>query len=83
MKMEIVWKILEDGSFVIGDRASGITSYAYPTSPSAERAKRLAKQGKASLIVSLSEQELEEDLAAFRGASCGDYDARNWERLGQ
>lgn len=38
--MSIVFKLLDDGGFVVGDTDTGRTAYAYPTSPFATKAKK-------------------------------------------
>ncbi len=38
--MTILYKFDQNGGFVVGDTETGLTSYAYPTSAAANRAKR-------------------------------------------
>ena len=43
--MNPCWIIAEDGAFICGDLDSRVTAYSYPSSPNAEKAKRLARHG--------------------------------------
>ncbi len=70
----IVYKIMEDGGFVCGDTDSTLTSYAYPTSTHATRAKKNAAH--------VAQVMLDRELKCLRvDAGVRAYDARNWEKL--
>ena len=72
--MEIVFKMLEDGAFVAGDRGSGMTSYAYPSSPHANVAKKHPK--------AVAEDMLGSERQDFRNIQAiKEYDRKNWETL--
>lgn len=58
-----------NGGFVCGDRKSGLTAYAYPTSTHARQAKRKPLD---VAIVMLSKQPTHRPEG---------YDARNWEMM--
>ena len=72
--MNVVFKMLPDGGFVAGDTVSRLTSYAYPSSPHAETAKKHPR-GAASNMLANEEQH-------YRALnSVKEYDARNWKIL--
>ena len=74
--MEIVFKILEDGGFVAGDRGSGLTCYAYPNSPHANVARNHPK--------AVAEEMLSSERINYRTVSAiRNYDRENWARLGE
>lgn len=71
--MNATYRLLADGGFVAGDRATGRTAYAYPTSPNAEAAR------KAPLTV--AREMLAESNVIAQTPVWGrqqDYDSRNW-----
>jgi hypothetical protein len=73
--MDVVFKMLEDGGFVAGDRGSGMTSYAYPSSPRAKVAKRYP--------MLVAEDMLSSETMNFRTIpAVQEYDRKNWETLG-
>jgi hypothetical protein len=74
-EMAIVHKILKGGAFVCGDTESGITSYAYPTSPSADLARKLP------VAVATDMMRREHETLKFTLGTRADYDARNWDQL--
>jgi len=71
--MEIKFETDAQGGFACGDTASGVTSYAYPTSTYATEAKR---KPFATAIVMLT---LERRYGLPHES---DYDARIWAKLG-
>ena len=72
--MAIVFKLEADGGFVAGDEKTGMTAYAYPTSPHATEAKRAPAKVAAEM--------LHAEWAHMRDyPSVQDYDKRNWGRL--
>jgi hypothetical protein len=73
--MAITYKLLEDGAFVAGDTDSRLTSYAYPTSIHATKAKR--RPGKVAAAMIAGEEAA---ITATRNIR-SDYDERNWQRL--
>ena len=74
--MDIVFKMLDDGGFVAGDRGSGMTSYAYPSSPDATVAKKYPK--------AVAEDMLGSERMDFRAIpAIKEYDRKNWETLGE
>ncbi len=69
--MEIVFKMLEDGGFVAGDRGSGLTAYAYPSSSHANVAQRYPKL--------VAEEMIENEKPHYRQLdSVKEYDRKNW-----
>ena len=74
--MTVVYKLLKNGGFVAGDAESGVTSYAYPTSPYALTAKKHPK--------AVAEEMLEFEQVNFRSSeTIQEYDQRNWARLAE
>lgn len=74
----IRYRFLKGGAFVAGDTKTGRTSYAYPTSPSADRAK--AAPTKIALRMMASENKGGE----WRESQlCRDYDTANWKLLNE
>jgi len=72
--MNVVFKMLDDGGFVAGDRDSGMTSYAYPSSPHAIVAKKHAKL--------VAEDMLGSERMSYRAVpAIKQYDLKNWELL--
>jgi len=69
--MEVIFKMLEDGGFVAGDRGSGMTSYAYPSSPHAIVAKKHAKLVAEDMVT--SERMSYRAIPAIK-----EYDRKNW-----
>lgn len=68
----IVYKHDADGAFICGDKVTGATSYSYPTSTNAVKARRNPlKVAKAALV------------RDYRGAAdiVAMYDKRNWALL--
>lgn len=63
-----------NGGFVCGDSVTGITSYAYPTSEHATKAKK--KPGQVALEMIKWEMNLPRDSDSGR-----QYDMRNWKLL--
>jgi len=47
---EMAWRLTDDGAFVCGDRTTGTTAYAYPTSEHASNAKRHARATAAKML---------------------------------
>jgi hypothetical protein len=72
--MTIVYRMLPDGGFVAGDTATERTSYAYPTSVHAERARRNAERVAAMMM--LEHQISPSDITRA-------YDRRNWTLLNE
>jgi hypothetical protein len=72
----IVYKLDADGGFTAGDRETGFTSYAYPSSIYAMYAKN-DPQATADRMM-----KVENDLASLRVVeSVRQHDERNWVRL--
>ncbi|PPQ35583.1 hypothetical protein SAMN06265338_12613 [Rhodoblastus acidophilus] len=80
--MNPCWIITEDGAFICGDFDSRVTSYSYPTSPNAEKAKRLAQRG-IPAIMKFACRVLRVAQASHRGTPeiTAPHDARNWRRI--
>ena len=69
--MDVVFKMFEDGGFVAGDRDSGMTSYAYPSSPHATVAKNHSQ--------AIAEDMLGSERQDFRAIpAIKEYDRKNW-----
>jgi hypothetical protein len=73
--MTIMYKILPDGSFVAGDSESGLTSYAYPSSEYATKARRNPTEVASAMIKS------EGVLSRTYSEYAKEYDRKNWETL--
>lgn len=72
--MDVVYRMLDDGGFVAGDRDSEMTSYAYPTSPYATAAKKHPK--------AVAEDMMSNERIEFRRIpAVQDYDISNWRKL--
>lgn len=72
--MNAIFAMLDDGAFVAGDRDSGMTSYAYPSSPHALVAKSYPKM--------IAEDMLSSERMSYRSVPAAkEYDLRNWARL--
>lgn len=69
------FKLLDDGAFICGDTATGVTVYSYPTSIHANAAKRNPETAARSILREQPNWRGFPDIVA-------DYDKRNWERLG-
>ncbi|MBB4200600.1 hypothetical protein CCR94_18260 [Rhodoblastus sphagnicola] len=79
--MNLCWTITDDGAFICGDFDSRVTSYSYPTSPNAEKAKRLARRG-IPAVKKFAVRVI--DTATRSRVGCereAEYDARNWRRI--
>lgn len=70
--MTLVYKMLADGGFVVGDTETRLTGYAYPTSTNATLARKSPDRA-ATDIMSRQFPTTMHDRS--------DYDARNWVRL--
>lgn len=70
--MAVIHKLGADGSFTAGDTESRLTSYAYPTSPHADAARKKPERTAAAMM-------RQERPSLTRG----EYDRRNWQRLEQ
>lgn len=68
----IVHKFDASGGFIVGNTATGLTSYAYPTSTHATEARRNARKVAAFMVG-------HERDSAIRA----DFDSRNWRDLGR
>jgi hypothetical protein len=76
LKVNPVWKLLDDGGFVAGDKDSRMTSYAYPSSPHANVAKRYPKL--------VAEEMLDSERLYLRKVpAIQDYDFKNWLLIGE
>ncbi len=72
--MTIVYKLLDDGSFVAGDTDTCLTAFAYPRSPAASLATRRPYAAARGLV--------EGQHPADRLTPWGrNHDAINWRRL--
>lgn len=72
---DVAYRRLPDGAFVAGDRRTGITSYAYPTSEHATRARREP--------LSVAVEMLSGEMPSVRVLpTVKQYDGNNWEKLG-
>jgi len=69
--MNVVYKMLEDGGFVAGDRDSEMTSYAYPTSPHALVARKDPELAAKDML--RGENILYRSIPAIK-----EYDRKNW-----
>ena len=70
----IKYKLLADGSFVVGDTATGLTVYAYPTSLYATMARTMADRVAAEMMKSAGACTVPVHIRA-------EFDARNFARL--
>lgn len=69
--MDVVFKMLDNGAFVAGDRDSEMTAYAYPSSPHAIVAKKHPKQ--------VAEEMMARERVEYRRMiHIQAYDAANW-----
>lgn len=73
----IYYHLGADGSFVAGDSVTRVTSYAFPTSTHATKARR----SPASVAKEMLDQENEFSSRAMIGDHVQQYDERNWTRL--
>ena len=73
--MEVVYRLLPDGAFICGDRATGVTVYSYPNSIYA----RMAKARPASTAVEM----LECAVANLPASRHDESDARRWAILNE
>lgn len=73
-----VFRIMPDGGFVAGDRGSGVTSYAYPSSPHATQAKRNPARTAAIMV-----RRAKEAAHTIPEHIRKPYDARCWAMLDQ
>lgn len=71
--MSIVFKLLDDGGFVVGDTDTGRTAYAYPTSPFATKAKKSP--------VNVAKAMMRNVARDGRSSTVIAYDTRNWTKL--
>lgn len=72
--MDIIFRMLDDGGFVAGDRDSEMTSYAYPSSPHAILAKKYPKL--------IAEEMLASERSDYRKIpAIQEYDAANWRKI--
>jgi hypothetical protein len=79
--MNPCWTITDDGAFICGDLDSRVTAYSYPSSPNAEKARRLARQGIPTIkrfVVRIVAKTAKLRVGSEREA---EYDARNWRRI--
>lgn len=67
--MEIKFKLLGDGGFVVGDVETGLTAYAYPSSTSAFQAVRRPLSVATAMLAERCRMPMP------------DYEARNWAIL--
>lgn len=71
----IFWHMDDHGGFTAGDTETGLTSYAYPSSPNAGEARRNP--------ASVARRMLAVEPGLWRTTtSAAEYDCRNWARLG-
>jgi hypothetical protein len=79
--MNPCWTITEDGAFICGDLDSRVTAYSYPSSPNAEKAKRLARHG-IPAIMRFAVRVVTKTAKLRVGAEHeAEYDARNWRKI--
>ena len=80
--MNPCWTITADGAFICGDLDSQVTSYSYPTSPNATKAKRIARRGVPAMM-RFACRILRVEQANHRGPTeiAAQHDARNWRRI--
>lgn len=72
--MKVQFAYLTNGAFVAGDMNSGMTSFAYPSSPHAIVAKKYPALVAAEMI--------ESERMSYRSIpAVQDYDCRNWKIL--
>ena len=79
--MNPCWKLTDDGALVCGDLDSRVTSYAYPTSPNAETAKRLARRGIPAMQRFVVQILAKAAKLRVGSESEAEYDARNWRKI--
>ena len=72
---QLVFGFSDDGGFVVGDRGTGRTTYAYPTNLYAVHAKKAAAHVARTMINFANEEPYVESV-------CKPYDQRNWVILG-
>jgi hypothetical protein len=73
-RMNVVFAMINNGGFVAGDRDSGMTSYAYPSSPHALVAKKYPKL--------VAEDMLGSERMSYRSVpAVKEYDLANWRKL--
>ena len=72
----IFWHLDDQGGFTAGDTETGLTAYAYPTSPSATSARRDPRRIAAMLVAN------EDPLWRTIAPGVARYDAENWARMG-
>lgn len=72
--MTIVYKILPDGGFVAGYTESKVTSYAYPSSAHASKARKAPAK--------VADQMIRFEIPWAHESELGkEYDRKNWEIL--
>ncbi|PPQ35582.1 hypothetical protein SAMN06265338_12614 [Rhodoblastus acidophilus] len=77
------WILAEDGAFICGDRASGVTSYCEPTSIFAEAAARATLAGVPSVArLALDILKGERDRRVGSGLEAK-FDAGNWAKINE
>ncbi len=67
-----VYRIDADGGFTCGDRATKLTSYAYPTSANAQQARRAPMAVAREMLAGQTRHGFTHEA---------DYDRRNWLTL--
>lgn len=73
---DISYKLLPDGGFVCGERVTGLTAYAYPTSTNATKARKEP--------LKVAQAMLAAEYASFRQVqSVREGDAWHWVILGR
>ena len=73
----IIFRMLPDGGFIVGDRTTGLTSYAFPTSIYAEAARFWP--ARAATLMLQQENKCAAARAIFK--SVREFDAQNWNDL--
>jgi hypothetical protein len=74
--MAIIYKIEADGGFVCGDTNTGLTAYAYPTSPHASNAAKSPAQAQKT-----ADAMIKAESPIRRSPNTDYYDKWNWGKL--
>lgn len=83
--LDFVFRLMPDGGFVAGNKANGVTGYAYPGSFNAAAAKKHINAGERgrgmlhNIIADMVRDRTPEEVMYPHLVE--EYDARNWERL--
>ena len=73
----IVYNLLPDGGFVCGDTETRATSYAYPSSDHADKAKKSPAKVAIEMVAQANEWLATHDICSTTAS----YNLRNWKEL--